>query len=71
MLSTKGNGKKTNRSTTSIAYAGFLKDGTLFDTSLENVATIWKILINNERFKVDMSQFHFKQEKRWNDSRVY
>jgi hypothetical protein len=20
---------------------------------------------------VDMSQFHFKQEKRWNDSRVY
>jgi hypothetical protein len=54
-----------------LCYAGFLKDGTLFDTSLENVATILENSINNERFKVDMSQFHFKQEKRWNDSRVY
>jgi peptidylprolyl isomerase len=40
VITSKGNGKKPTAGTPlSIAYAGFLKDGTLFDTSIENVAT--------------------------------
>jgi peptidylprolyl isomerase len=40
VITKKGTGKKPSAGTPLlIAYAGFLKDGTLFDTSIENVAT--------------------------------
>ena len=39
VITKKGEGKKPSAGTAlSIAYAGFLKDGTLFDTSIEDVA---------------------------------
>jgi peptidylprolyl isomerase len=66
MLLLKGNGKSHLQNTSINYLPGFLKDGTLFDTSIEDVAKTFGNTIHNVQLKA-VTKYRF-EGKRWDDS---